>query len=139
MKKGPKQLVAEANAAIKTWSVADAIAAVGREDVAFVDIREADEQREGMVPGAESATRGMLEWYADADGPYHKPVLSSGKTLVMYCAGGGRSALACKTLHDMGIENVVNLAGGFTAWRAAGGPVDTTRALGNTLDKRTDK
>ena len=125
MKKGFKQLIAEANAEVNTWSVADAIAAVGKGDVAFVDIREPEElTRDGQIPGAESAPRGMLEFYADPDSPYHKPMFASGKTILLYCASAGRSALAAKTLKDMGLDNVAHIAGGFKAWAAANGPVE---------------
>ena len=125
MKLGYKQLVADANAAVKTWTVADAMAAVGKGDVAFIDIREPDElARDGVIPGAEAAPRGMLEFYADPESPYHKPVFSSGKTLLLYCASAGRSALAAKTLKDMGLDNVAHVGGGFKAWVAASGPVE---------------
>ncbi|HEY4056427.1 MAG TPA: rhodanese-like domain-containing protein [Kofleriaceae bacterium] len=125
MKKGFKQLVSEANGEVKTWTTADAIAAVGKPDVAFIDLREADEvARDGQVPGAEHFPRGMLEFYADPESPYHKPVFSSGKQLVLYCASAGRSALAAKTLKDMGLDNVAHVAGGFKAWTAANGPVE---------------
>ena len=125
MRTGSKQLVAEANAAVKTWTVTDAVAAVGKSDVVFVDVREPEEmRRDGVIPGAEPAPRGMLEFYADPEGPYHRPVFSSGKTIVLYCASAGRSALAAKTLQDMGLENVAHIAGGFKAWVAANGPVD---------------
>lgn len=125
MKKGYKSLVAEANAEIKTWTVDEALSKVRSSDVAFIDIREPDElARDGTIPGAEPAPRGMLEFYADPESPYHKPVFSSGKTLVLYCASAGRSALATKTLKDMGLDNVAHVGGGFKAWVAANGPVE---------------
>lgn len=125
MKKGFKQLVSEANAEVKTWTTADAIAAVGKGDVQFIDIREPEElARDGKIPGAEAAPRGMLEFYADPESPYHKPYFASGKTLLLYCASAGRSALAAKTLKDMGLENVAHVGGGFKAWTAANGPVE---------------
>ena len=125
MKTGSKQLVAEANAEVETWTTADAMAAVGKPDIAFIDIREPEElARDGHVPGADAAPRGMLEFYADPESPYHKPVFSSGKTLLLYCASAGRSALAAKTLKDMGLENVAHVVGGFKAWMAAGGPIE---------------
>lgn len=125
MKTGFKQLVSAATSEVTTWTTADAIAMVGKDDVAFIDIREADELvREGQVPGAEHAPRGMLEFYADPESPYHKPVFSSGKTLLLYCASSGRSALAAKTLKDMGLDNVAHVGGGFKAWVAANGPVE---------------
>jgi rhodanese-related sulfurtransferase len=126
MGKGFRQMVSEANAEVQTWSVADALAALGRPDVAFVDIREPEERtRDGVIPGAEPAPRGMLEFYADPDSPYHKAVFASGKTLLLYCASAGRSALAARTLKDMGLEKVAHLAGGFKAWLAAKGPAQT--------------
>ena len=69
------------------------------------------------------APRGLLEFYADPATRIHNPVFASGKKLVVFCATGGRSTLAAKTLVDMGVPNVVNLAGGFSAWREAGGRV----------------
>jgi rhodanese-related sulfurtransferase len=123
MKRGVRQMVAEAGAVVQTWTVADAMAALGGKDVAFVDLREPDERaRDGIIPGAESAPRGMLEFYADPDSPYHKPVFASGKTLLLYCASGGRSALAAWALEEMGLERVAHLGGGFKAWVAANGP-----------------
>jgi rhodanese-related sulfurtransferase len=125
MKKGYKSLVAEANAEIKTWTVDEALTKMRSPDIAFIDIREPDElTRDGTIPGAEPAPRGMLEFYADPESPYHKPVFSSGKTLVLYCASAGRSALAAKTLKDMGLDNVAHVGGGFKAWVAANGPVE---------------
>lgn len=125
MKKGFKQLVSEANAEVTTWNTADAMAAVGRADVVFVDLREPEElARDGRIPGAEGAPRGMLEFYADPESPYHKPLFASGKTILLYCASAGRSALAAKTLKDMGVDNVGHVAGGFKAWTAANGPVE---------------
>ena len=123
MKKGFKQMVAEANGEAQTWTVADAMAALGRSDVAFIDLREPDERaRDGVIPGAEPAPRGMLEFYADPESPYHKAVFASGKTILLYCASAGRSALAVRTLKDMGLEKVAHLAGGFKAWAAANAP-----------------
>lgn len=127
MKKGFKQLVAEANAEVKTLSVDEAKALVGNPDYVFVDIREPAEPAEsGSIPGSKHAVRGMLEFYADPDSPYHKDreYFASGKTLVLYCASAGRSALAAKTLKDMGLDNVAHIAGGFKAWVAANAPVE---------------
>lgn len=125
MKTGLKQLIAAANAEITTWSVADARAAAERSDVAFIDIREAEElAREGAIPGSFPAPRGMLEFYADPESAYHQPIFASGKTLLLYCAGGGRSALAAKALQDMGLEKVAHLGGGVKAWIASAGPIE---------------
>lgn len=125
MKKSVKQLVAEANAEVKTMPIVDAIAAVGTPDVVFIDLREPDERAEtGAIPGSELAPRGMLEFYADPESPLHKPAFSSGKTLILYCASSGRSALAAKALQEMGLMNVAHVGGGFTGWLAANGPVE---------------
>ncbi len=125
MVKRAADMVAEANAAVDTLSVEDAKMLVGRDDVQFVDVRDGAElASQGQIPGAVHASRGLLEFYADPSAAYHKPELGSGKRLVLYCASGGRSALAAKTLKDMGIGNVANLIGGFTAWSQAGGPIE---------------
>jgi rhodanese-related sulfurtransferase len=124
MKKGCKQLIAEANAEVETWPLDRAAAAVGKPDVVFIDIREPEELAGGALPGAERAPRGMLEFYADPESPYHRPVFASGKTLLLYCASSGRSALAAKALKDMGLTNVAHIAGGFKAWVAGHHPVE---------------
>ena len=124
--RGIKQLIAEANAAVDTVSVADAMVMHGDSDVVFVDIRETVElQQVGSVPGAVHAPRGFLEFMADPESPLHKPELASGARLLLYCASGGRSALAAKALVDMGLENVAHVAGGFAAWQEAQGPVES--------------
>ena len=122
--KGCMQMVGEANAAIETISVDDAKTLHGG-DVVFVDVRDDGEWGKGRIAGALHASRGMLEFIADPEGPYHDPAFASGKKLVLYCASGGRSALAAKTLADMGIGNVCHVAGGFNAWSEAGGPVES--------------
>ena len=118
-------LVAAANAAVDQLSVEEAKPLVGRADVQFVDVRDSAElATQGKIPGAVHATRGMLEFYADPSSPAHKPELASGKRLILYCGSGGRSALAAKTLKDMGVDKVVNLVGGFGAWQQAGGEIE---------------
>ena len=123
--RGFKQLLAEANAMIETISVKDALALVGDPGVVFVDIRHADERAaNGAVRGSVHAPRGFLEFMADPDSPMHKPELGSGKRLVLLCASGGRSALSARTLQEMGVPRVCHVAGGFAAWKEAGGPVE---------------
>ena len=97
----------------------------GVSDVVFVDLRDPRElEREGTIPSALHAPRGMLEFWVDPASPYHKPVFSApGKRYVVFCAGGWRSALAAKTMQDMGLTAVGHVDGGFTAWKAAGAPV----------------
>lgn len=125
MPKGYKEMLADANAAIGSIDVEEAKGLVGRPDVLFVDVREKEELlRTGKIPGAVPATRGMLEFYADPESPYHKPELDRAKRVIVNCASGGRSALAAKTLKDMGYENVWNLVGGMNAWKEKGGPTE---------------
>jgi rhodanese-related sulfurtransferase len=124
MKKGYQQLVEEAVAEIKTFSVPEAIALLGDPTAQFVDVREVQElEREGIIPGAFHAPRGMIEFWVDPASPYFKPVFGEAKTLILFCNKGWRSALTVKTMQDMGISNVVHIAGGFTAWQEAGGAV----------------
>ena len=124
LKKGYKDLIAEAQAAIETVPMAQAIAAHGDPDTVFVDLRDPRElEREGMIPGAFHAPRGMLEFWVDPDSPYHKPIFASGKRFLLYCQSAWRSALATKALAEMGLERVAHVEGGFSAWKAAGGPV----------------
>ncbi len=123
LKKGFKQMLAEANAEIETISVPQALGLVGDASVLFVDVREAHEIATGAVPGAFPAPRGFLEFFADPECPMHKPELARAGKLIVYCASGGRSTLAAKTLFDMGYGDVLNLAGGVAAWKAAGGPL----------------
>ena len=118
------QMIGEALAEIASVSVDDALALTGGEDALFVDVRERAEQSAGAIAGAVAAPRGFLEFIADPASPMHNPALSSGKRLVIYCASGGRSALAAKTLQDMGYADVANLTGGFQAWSEAGGPTE---------------
>lgn len=122
--KSAKELVAEANARVKTVSAQEAAALLKDPDTAFVDVRDSAElQREGKIPGAVHVNRGMLEFAIDP-GPDHNPVFSSGKKIVLYCAKGGRSALAADTAQKMGLDGVVYLGGGFKAWKEAAGPTE---------------
>ncbi len=122
--KGSKRLLAEANAAIETVSVGDARRLLDGGDVVFVDVREGTERAQGYIPGSVHAPRGFLEFIADPEAAMHNPAFSSGKRLVLYCGSGARSALAAKTLDDMGLKKVCHMAGGFGAWVQAGGPVE---------------
>src|ERR1700684_3598335 len=114
MRKGYKQRVAEASAKIETLSPEAAQALFGRGDVTFVDLRDPRErEREGVIPGAFSCPRGMLEFWIDPESPYAKPEFASGKRMVFFCAGGWRSALAAATAKEMGLDNVCHIGGGF--------------------------
>jgi len=122
--KGFKDMLAEANSEVDAMSIEDAMGLVGNDEVVFVDVRETQENQAGAIPGSVHVPRGLLEFIADPEAPIHKPELASGKKLILYCATGGRSALSAQTLRRMGLDNVVNLTGGITAWKQAGGAVD---------------
>ena len=124
MLKGYKALVDEAMAQVKTYTVEEARAKLADPDVQFVDVRDVRElERDGIIPGAFSAPRGMIEFWIDPDSPYFKPVFGEKKEFIFFCAAGWRSALTTKTVQDMGLGPVAHIAGGFTAWKAAGAPV----------------
>jgi rhodanese-related sulfurtransferase len=125
LKKGVKELVAEANAEIETITAAQAIALKDDPNTVLVDLRDVRElERDGRIPGAFHAPRGMLEFWVDPESPYYKEVFGSGKRFVFFCAGGMRSALATQTVQRMGLTPVCHIAGGFRAWKEAGGPVE---------------
>ncbi len=125
MAKSAAAMVAEANAMIDTVDVEGAKALLGRDGVIFVDVREGGEVAKGKIPGSVHVPRGVLEFIADPESPMHNEALSSEKHLVIYCASGGRSALAGKTLKEMGAGKVTNMLGGITAWREAGGDIES--------------
>ena len=126
MKKTAAQLVDEAMGQIRTLSVEEALALHGDDDTQFVDLRDIRElKREGTIPGALHAPRGMLEFWVDPTCEYHRDRFASGKHFVFYCSLGWRSALATKTVQEIGLERVSHIGGGFTAWKQAGGPVET--------------
>lgn len=119
-----KTMLAEAEAAVPRISPDEAKALVGRADVLFLDVREpAEVAASGKVPGAVAVPRGLVEFRADPESALHVPDFDRSKTVVAYCASGGRSALVGKTLKDMGYTDVRNL-GGFKDWVEAGGAVE---------------
>jgi rhodanese-related sulfurtransferase len=119
-----KNLLAEAAASVPKISPQDAAALIAGGDVLVVDVRDGTEvQSTGKVQGAKHVPRGMLEFRADPDSPYYDPEFNRDKTVLVYCASGGRSALAGKTLHDLGYKDVRNL-GSFKEWAESGGTVD---------------
>lgn len=119
-----KALMEAAHAVVKPITPAELTAIAGRHDVLIVDVRDGTEvAATGKVAGAVHVQRGLLEFKADPASPAFDPRFSTDKTIVLYCASGGRSALSGKTLHDMGYTNVRNL-GGFKTWADAGGAVD---------------
>ena len=129
--KSVKSLVDAARTEITIIPTKQVIAMINDPDVMLVDIRDIRElDRDGRIPGAFHAPRGMLEFWVDPQSPYHKPALSTGKKMIFFCASAWRSALTVKTLQDMGVTNIFDLEGGFTAWRAAGGPIDKPEPRG---------
>ncbi len=125
--KGFKVLVDEAMAQVTTWRVDQIRSRLNDPKIQIVDIRDVRElEREGTVPGALLAPRGMLEFWVDPESPYFKPVFADeGRTFVLFCGAGWRSALATKTLMDMGMTNVAHIDGGFAAWKQADAPIVT--------------
>ena len=120
--KGVEELCAEAEAEIETVTAEEAVKLAEDEGVQLVDIRDIRELwREGAVPGAVHAPRGMLEFWIDPESSYHREVFASGKRFVFFCAGGLRSALATQAVQRMGLKPVAHIAGGFAAWKEAGG------------------
>jgi rhodanese-related sulfurtransferase len=119
-----KQMVEAANAAVPRITPAQAREMIAKGNTLVVDVRDAPEvDKSGKVPGALHVSRGMLEFRADAESPYHDKNFTKDKTIILYCASGGRSALAGKVLKEMGYGQVYNL-GAFKDWAEGGGSVD---------------
>jgi len=115
-----KQMLEAANAAVRKITPAQAREMIAKGDALVVDVRDAAEvENSGKVAGAVNVSRGMLEFRADPDSPYHDKNFSKDKTVILYCASGGRAALGGKTLVDMGYSKVYN-AGGFKDWVESG-------------------
>ena len=124
--KTSRALVDQAMSEVKTYSVEDVKARLGDARVRIIDIRDVRELADGTVLGAYHAPRGMLEFWVDPESPYHKPMFADeGKEFILFCGLGWRSALAAKTLQDMGMANVAHMDGGYTEWVKAGGPTET--------------
>ena len=124
-------LVEETKAAVENLSVADLKRelAAPAPDALLADIRELQERVDlGTIPGARHVPRGMLEFWADPASPYYRDWFQEHGRIVLFCAGGGRSALAAKALKDMGFANVAHLEPGFAGWQEAGEPVEDVRA-----------
>jgi rhodanese-related sulfurtransferase len=124
--KGYQQLVAEAMAQVTTYSVEEVRARLHDPQVQIVDIRDIRELAQGTLPGAYHASRGMLEFWVDPASPYHKPLFADeSKQFILFCGAGWRSALAAKSLQDMGMQNVAHMDGGYADWVKAGAPTET--------------
>ena len=119
-----KQMMEAASAAVPRIAPAQAREMIGKGNTLVVDVRDAPEvEKSGKIAGAVHVSRGMLEFRADPDSPYHDKNFAKDKTVILYCASGGRSALAAKTLKDLGYADVYN-AGAFKDWAEAGGEVE---------------
>jgi len=119
-----KQMMEAANAAVPRITPVQAQELIAKGNALVVDVRDAPEvEKSGKVAGATHVSRGMLEFRADPDSPYHDKSFAKDKTLILYCASGGRSALGGKALKDMGYDRVFNL-GAFKDWAASGGAVE---------------
>lgn len=118
-----KQMLEAANAAVPKITPAQAREMIEK-GALVLDVRDAPEvEKSGKIEGAVNVSRGMLEFRADPDSPYHDKAFAKDKTVILYCASGGRSALAGKLLQDMGYGHVYNV-GGFKDWADAGGAVE---------------
>ncbi|NAS23483.1 rhodanese-like domain-containing protein [Herbidospora sp. NEAU-GS84] len=123
MSESVKALIAQARAQIDNLPVDEVAKAVEAGGVTLVDLREPGEvEKEGTIPGAVLAPRGMLEFYADPSSPYHRAEFDPAGTVILFCASGGRSALAARTLQSLGYQDVAHLDGGLKAWKDAGRP-----------------
>ncbi|MCC8432690.1 rhodanese-like domain-containing protein [Reyranella aquatilis] len=119
-----KQLMEAANAAVPKVTPAEVKALIAKGNTLVLDVRDAAEvANSGKIANAVNVSRGMLEFRADPQSPYHDKAFDKSKTVIVYCASGGRAALSGKVLKDFGFANVVNL-GGFKDWVDSGGAVD---------------
>jgi|TARA_A100001234_G_scaffold87732_1_gene77353 rhodanese-related sulfurtransferase len=125
IKKNFQELIKEANAQIKTLKGEDAIKLLKNDNYLFIDLRDYREiLKEGKIPGSISCPRGMLEFWIDPTSPYYKKKIDLSKTFILYCASAWRSALAAKTLKEMGLDEVFHIEGGFSNWKKLNGPIE---------------
>ena len=131
-------VVEEVKKDIENLSVEGLKAELGVPDLLLADIREIQERVDlGTIPGSKHVPRGMLEFWADPQSPYYRDWFDEDKRIVLFCAGGGRSALAVKALMDMGFKNVAHLAPGFTGWQNAGEEVEDVSATSRWVRRPT--
>lgn len=122
--KSATDLVKDAKQQIENLTPQQVKEELSTENAVLFDVRESEElTQNGKIAGSVHAPRGMLEFYADPSLPYHKPEFNKDKRIILHCASGGRSALAAKTLNEMGYQNVAHLDGGIKAWKEEGLPV----------------
>lgn len=125
--RGYRQLVDEAMAEVTTYSVEQVRQRIDADPtMQIVDIRDVRELADGTIVGATHAPRGMLEFWVDPASPYHKPLFADEtREFVLFCGAGWRSALAAKSLQDMGMTNVAHMDGGWAEWTRAGAPTES--------------
>ena len=124
MAKTAKELVESANAVVPKITPGQAQEMIANGNTLVVDVRDAPEvQQSGKVAGAVHVPRGMLEFRADPESPYHDQNFAKNKTVILYCASGGRSALSGQALKELGYTDVYNM-GAFKDWADSGGPID---------------
>ena len=125
LKKGFKQLVAEAEAQIVSLAPADVASQLQNTGVLLVDLRDIRElKREGKIPGSMHVPRGMLEFWIDPESPYYRQEFADAQQIILYCNKGWRSALAAQTLQVMGLENVAHMSGGMERWQQENGSLE---------------
>jgi rhodanese-related sulfurtransferase len=118
-------MIASARLLIVSISVTEAAELQRLDAATLIDLRDVGELKDvGMVPNAFHAPRGMIEFWADPDSPYHKSIFHTDRKLILFCASGLRSALAVRTLQDMGMHNVLDMEGGITEWKMQGLPME---------------
>ena len=138
--KGFRALVDAAMTEVTTYSVDEVKARLADPNIQIVDIRDVRELTGGTVVGAFHAPRGMLEFWVDPASPYFKPLFADeGKEFVLFCGAGWRSALAAKTLQDMGMTNVAHIEGGYAEWLEQGAPTETLEERKAQRHARADK
>lgn len=120
-------MVTAAKAVVENLTPNDVKRALADREVLLVDIREPTETVDGFIPGATLAPRGMIEFYADKTTPYHMDGFDEDRRIILYCSAGSRSALAARTLQDLGYSNVAHLEGGFKGWKESGGSITSPR------------
>ncbi len=138
--KGFRALVDEAMTQVTTYSVDEVKARLADPNVQIVDIRDVRELTGGTVTGAFHAPRGMLEFWVDPASPYFKSLFADeSKEFILFCGAGWRSALAAKTLQDMGMTNVAHIDGGYAEWLKQGAPTETLEERKGQRQREADK
>lgn len=117
MKTNVETLITRAKERVPSCSVAEAKTKLNDPDYVFIDVRQNSEfENDGRIQGAVNIPRGMLEFMVDKSTPYYNPVFESGKNFIFYCKSGSRSLLAAQRAQEMGLENIINMEGGFLVW-----------------------